>query len=79
MHRGHLHPSRRVLPRCCQRRSAHAARSSGGKSGWVSLEKRAELGRTTSHVSGQEGRGARKALERIQGEGLPQGLDRALH
>ena len=40
-------------------------------------EKRTELGRTTSHVSGQEGRGpgdAVEALERIQGEGLPQGL-----
>ena len=40
-------------------------------------EKRAELGRTTSHVGGQEGRGpgdAVEALERIQGKGLPQGL-----
>src|SRR6266567_8898021 len=40
-------------------------------------QKRAELGRTTSNVSGQEGRGpgdAVEALERIQGEGLPQGL-----
>ena len=40
-------------------------------------EKRAELGRTTSHVGGQEGRGPGdtvEALERIQGEGLPQGL-----